>query len=137
MPKKRVVLTLPPSLVDQPVTYHLVKDFDLRINILRGVVTPKEQGRLVVELAGGKSALESGMNYLKQLGVTVESLAQDIKWFKEKCTHCTACIPMCPTRALDVDRETMEVSFYKDRCIVCELCTGVCPYNAIEILYKQ
>ena len=46
MAKKRIVLTFPPSLVSQPITYHLVKDYDLKFNIMRGVVTPDEEGRM-------------------------------------------------------------------------------------------
>jgi ferredoxin len=135
MIKKRLVLTFPPTLVDQPITYHLVKDYDLMVNILRGVVTPNEQGRLVVELTGKKKSLEQGIKYIKGLGVEVESLAHDIKRYDEKCIRCTACIPNCPTNALDVDRSTMEVTFIKDRCILCELCVTVCPYKAMEIQF--
>jgi len=50
MQKKRVVLSFPPQLIDQAVTYRLIKDFDLMINIMRARITPKEQGRLVVEI---------------------------------------------------------------------------------------
>jgi len=103
------------------------------VNILRGNITPKEQGRLVIELTGKKRNLDAGMAYLSGLGVEVQSLAQDIKWYEKKCTHCTACIPICPSSALNVDREKMLVSFVKDKCIACELCIPVCPYRAIEI----
>ena len=105
MPKKRVVLTFSPTLVSQPVTYHLVKDYDLMVNILRGVVTPNEESGLVVELSGAKHALDDGMKYLAETGIHVQSLAQDIRWHEDKCTHCTACIPSCPTSALAVDSE--------------------------------
>ena len=135
MAKKRIVLTFPPTLLGQPITYHLVKDYDLMLNILRGVVTPKEEGRLVLELSGRKKSLEDGINYLKQLGVVIQSLAQDIKWHEEKCTHCTACIPACPTHAMSLDRDTMEVSFVKEQCIACELCISVCPFKALEIQF--
>ena len=135
MKKKRVVLTFPPNMIDQPITYHLVKEHDLMINILRANITPKEQGRLVIELTGKKSALDTGMAYLSGLGVEVQSLAQDIKWHENKCIHCTACIPICPTGALSLDREKMLVSFIKDKCIACELCIPVCPYKAIEIQF--
>ena len=50
-------------------------------------------------------------------------------------THCTACISVCPTKALDVKRANMEVSFKRDKCIACELCIPVCPYQAMEILF--
>ncbi len=46
MHKKRVVLSFPPHLIDQAVSYKLIKDYDLMINILRARITPKEQGRL-------------------------------------------------------------------------------------------
>jgi ferredoxin len=133
MAKKRIVLTFPPSLVSQPITYHLVKDYDLKFNIMRGVVTPDEEGRLVIELSGTKNSLEDGVQYLKGQGINIESLAHDIKWHENKCTHCTACIPACPTEAMSVNRETMEVSFDKEKCIACELCISICPFKALVI----
>lgn len=133
MQKKRVVLTFPASLVGQPITYHLVKDYDLMLNILRATVTPNEQGRLVIELSGKKKMLEAGIIYMKDLGIEVQPLARDIKWHEDRCTHCTACIPVCPTQALSVNRETMEVSFTKERCIACELCITVCPFTALQV----
>lgn len=135
MRKKRVVLTFPPNLIDQPIAYNLIKNYDLMVNILRGTITPKEQGRLVVEMMGKKSNLDAGMVYLSAIGVEVQSLAQDIKWYEKKCTHCSACIPICPSGALDIDRRKMLVSFIKDKCIACELCIPVCPYRAIEIQF--
>ena len=133
MSKKRIVLTFPPSLVSQPITYHLVKDYDLKFNIMRGVITPDEEGRLVLELSGDKKSLDAGVEYLKSQGISIESLAHDIKWHENKCTHCTACIPACPTEALSVNRETMEVSFNKEKCIACELCISICPFKALVI----
>jgi len=135
MRKKRVVLTFPPNMIEQPIAYNLIKDYDLMVNVLRGNITPREQGRLIVEMSGNKKNIDSGMNYLSGLGVEVQSLAQDIKWHENKCTHCTACISTCPSGALDVEREKMLVSFNKDKCIACELCIKVCPYKAVEIQF--
>lgn len=135
MKKKRIVLTFPPNLIDQPIAYHLIKDYDLMVNILRGTITPREQGRLLVELSGKRGDVDKGMAYLTGLGIEVQPLAQDIKWHEKKCTHCTACIPICPSSALTLDREKMLVSFDKDKCIACELCIPVCPYKAVEIQF--
>ena len=135
MLKKRIVLTFPSSLVSQPITYHLVKDYDLKFNIMRGVVTPDEEGRLVLELSGNKNSLNEGVEYLRNQGINVESLSHDIKWHENKCTHCTACIPACPTQALSVNRDTMEVSFDKEKCIACELCISICPFKALVITF--
>jgi Fe-S-cluster-containing dehydrogenase component len=135
MTKKRVVLTFPPNLIDQPISYNLIKNYDLMVNVLRGNITPREQGRLVVEMSGKKRNLDAGMAYLSGLGIEIQPLAQDIKWHEKKCIHCTFCVPICPSGALKLDREEMLVSFVKDKCIACELCIKVCPYKAIEIQF--
>jgi ABC-type methionine transport system ATPase subunit len=92
MQKKRIVLNYPSHLVDQPVISKLVKDYDLVVNIMRARITPKEEGRLVLELTGRKAGMEAGLKYLSEMGVKTQSLAQDVKWHEDRCTHCTACI---------------------------------------------
>ncbi len=135
MAKKRLVLTFPPSLVEQPITYQLIKEHGLRVNILRASVAPNEEGRLVVEVDGENSDLDKGIHYLSGLGVEIQPLAQDVNWHEERCTHCTACIPVCPTGAFSLNRENMNVSFESEKCIACELCVPLCPYRAIEIAF--
>ena len=132
--KRRVVLTFPSTLVNEPVTYHLVRDYDLEINIMRATVRPKEAGRLVVEMSGKKKMLDDAFDYLEHLGVTVDPMVQEVRYLTERCHHCTACVPICPTGALDVDRQdTWQVSFDASKCILCESCVPVCPYRAIAI----
>lgn len=136
MTKKRVVLTVPTELLDKPVTYHLIKDHKVMVNILRANVTSDEKGRLVIEISGDKSAIEKGITYLSELGVKIEPLAQDVHWREDKCDHCSVCIPICPTGALSIkDRKSMFVSFDNKKCIMCGLCIPVCPYRAMEILF--
>jgi ferredoxin len=134
MVKKKIVITFPHQLVEKPITYHLVKDYDLVVNIMKARVMPNEEGLLVVELTGKKENLEKGIKYLKGIGVNIQALANDIKWDKKKCIHCTECVGICPTKALSVDRKTMKVTFDKKKCIACGLCVDVCPYHAIEII---
>ena len=135
MLKKRVVLTFPKETVEQPITYHLIKDYDLMVNILSAKINPDEEGRLVIEISGQRKNLDKGMDYILGLGVTIQPLAQDVKWNKDRCTHCTACVPLCPSDALSLDRVTMKVFFDSDRCILCGLCLKACPYQAVEILF--
>jgi len=135
MPKKKVVLNFPPQLIDQPVTYRLIKEHGLEVNILRARIAPNEWGRMVVELKGNGGSLEAGLNFLAELGVGVEPLAEEVRWLEEDCVSCTACVSACPTQALEVDPAAMTVSFDRERCIACELCLGTCPYGAIEISF--
>ena len=137
MAKKKVVLNFPPHLIDQPITYRLIAEKGLKVNILRARITPKEWGNMVVELNGDKGGVEAGLGFLKDLGVEVKLLAEELKWREERCIHCTACLTPCPTQALHVDRATMKVGFEQEKCIVCELCLNVCPYGALEITAGQ
>ena len=130
---KSIVLKFPRQLVDKPIIYHLVKDYDLQFNIIKASVTPEEEGLVVMELAGKKKDYEAGIKFLKDQGVKVEFLEKDIRWLEDKCTQCSACITVCPTQALYIDRKTMLVGFDKAKCIGCELCVSLCPPRAIEV----
>ena len=130
--KKRVVLKFPPKLVDQPIVYKLVKEYDLSFNILRARVTPKEEGELVIELEGTKQNYADGLKYLQGIGVTVQPLSQDITRDEARCTHCGACVTICPTEALYLDTETRKVLFDPEKCIACELCIKGCPPRAMK-----
>ena len=133
MKKTRSVLLFPPNTVEEPITYHLIKDYNLKVNILRASIDPGKQGRMVVELSGKKEQLSLGFDYLKQQGVKVEPFAREIQRIEDRCVSCTACTPICPTGALRVDKESRLVSYEPDACIVCCSCVDVCIYNAIEI----
>jgi len=135
MATKRLILNLPQQLLDQPITYQLIKKYDLMVNILKARVTPREQGRLVVEVSGSKKDMEAGLEFLAEVGVSVQPLAQDVRWHEERCIQCTACTSACPTGALSVARPTMAVCFDQEKCIACELCLPLCPFDAMEIVF--
>ena len=132
-----MVLNFPPHLIDQPIIYRLIAEQGLKVNILRARITPKEWGNMVVELNGDKAKVEAGLGFLRDLGVEVEFLAEEVRWREDRCIHCTACLAPCPTHALYVDRATMTVGFDGEKCIACELCLKVCPYRAMEIAAGQ
>jgi ferredoxin len=133
MTTKRIVLHFPPRLVDQPIVYKLVKDFDLRFNILKAYVTPQEEGLMVLELSGKDDDFEKGIEFLQASGVKIQPLSEDIIRNSAKCTDCGVCVPICPTQALVVDAITRKVQFYENKCIACELCVKVCPTHAMEV----
>ena len=133
MISKRIVIKFPAKLVDQPVIYKLVKEFNLVFNILRARVTPKEEGELVIELKGEDASYAGAIKYLKDLGITVQSLSQDVTRDEERCTHCGACITICPTGALYMEKKTMFVIFDAEKCNACELCVSGCPPRAMKV----
>jgi ferredoxin len=135
MVSKRIVLTFPHKLVDQPIVYKLVKDFDLVFNILQAKITPMEEGVMVLELKGTKEHYADGIKYITGLGVKIQPLSQDVKRDDDRCTHCGACVSVCPTGALSTDPKTMKVLFDLEKCIACELCVRACPPRAMVVKF--
>ncbi len=135
MISKRIVLHFPHKLVDRPVVYKLVKDYNLEFNILKAYVTQREEGLLVLELTGENSNYKQGIKYLSEAGVKIQPLEQDIIRNERRCTDCGVCVPICPTGALVVEPITRKVHFYDNKCIACELCVKACPVKAMEIYY--
>jgi ferredoxin len=133
MISKRIVLHFPHRLVDQPIVYKLVKDYDLQFNILKAYVTPQEEGLMVLELIGEDANFNKGIEYLQSCGVRIQPLSQDVIRNETKCTDCGVCVPICPTGALVTDSLTRKVHFYDNKCIACELCVKICPTRAMEV----
>lgn len=129
---KKIVLHFPPILVDKPIIYRLVKDYDMEFNVLKASVTPKEEGLLVMELIGEPKAYDEAIRFLRETGVEVQPLVKDIARLEERCTHCGACVCICPVNAFAVDPGTRRVDFLSDKCIACDLCLKVCPVRAME-----
>jgi ferredoxin len=132
MAKKKVILSFPPRLISEPITYHLVRDYDLQVNILRALVRPRERGRMVVEMVGEKPNLDKAFEYMDEQGIEVAAVVQEMRHYPERCVHCTACVAQCPTEALTVDSTTRRLIFDGSHCILCESCIPACSYRAME-----
>ncbi len=130
---KRIVLRFPRRLVDQPIIYRLVKDYDLEFNILKASVTPAEEGLMVLQLKGDQKEYDKGVNFLLKTGVQIQSLSQDVTRNEERCTSCGACITICPTGAFVLEPGTRRVLFLNEKCIACGLCIKSCPPRAMEV----
>ena len=133
MVSRRIVLHFPRRLVDRPIVYRLIKDYDLEFNILKASVTPEEEGLMVLELKGKQENYDKGIDYLTHAGVRIQSLSQNVIRNEERCTHCGACITICPTGAFELDPLTRQVKFYDGKCVACGICIKACPPRAMEL----
>ncbi len=130
---KKIVLRFPKRMVDRPIVYRLVKDYDLEFNILKASITPEQEGLLVLELKGNQAEYDRGIDFLLKAGVKIQSLSQDVKRNEERCTHCGTCVTVCPTGAFRLDPKNRLVIFENEKCIACGLCIPACPPHAMEV----
>ena len=77
MAKRRVHLTFPETLVQEPIIYNLGKRFDIVTNIRRANVEDSF-GWVILELDGDDGALDEGLKYMEDLGVQINTIAGDV-----------------------------------------------------------
>ena len=130
---KKVVLHFPKRMVDEPILYRLIKDFDLQFSILKASITPEAEGLMVVELKGEQKHYDEGIQYMIDSGVKIQALSQDVTRNEERCTSCGACVTVCPAGAFEYEARTLVVRFKNSKCVACGLCIKACPPRAMEL----
>ena len=135
--KKKLVLHFPNIHVNKPIAYHLVKDFNLVINILQASSMEEVESVLILEVMGRHKDIDNAMEFLAQQEILVVDMEKGISLNLNKCIHCGLCVGLCPTDALTIDRKSWEVCFDKEQCIVCDLCLKYCPVAAIEMEFLK
>jgi L-aspartate semialdehyde sulfurtransferase ferredoxin len=133
MVTKRLVLTFPEKIVTKPITYRLVKDYDLAFNILRAEITADIEGKILIEIQGSKEHLIEGMAYLQSEGISIQDASRDIILDKDNCVNCGICASLCMTQAMEMDKTSFELIFDKNKCILCGFCENSCPVGAIRL----
>lgn len=71
----QVQLTYPQRLLDQPLIYQLIQQFDLLTNITEARVTANE-GWLILAVRGKRENIEQGLAWIAGQGVQVDVLAK-------------------------------------------------------------
>ena len=132
MLQRKYLLTFTSDIVNEPITYKIVKSFDLLVNILKADVGD-HGGRLLISVEGSGEQIEKAVQYLVNAKVQVKELNEYVKKDDERCTDCGMCLSICPVDAFEIDRISWKISFNADRCIACGMCVDACPPQAINI----
>jgi ferredoxin len=128
----KALLTYPPGAVGKPITYSLVRQFDLWINILHAEIAADKAGRLIMDILGDASNVDRGLAFLEEEGIEYEILNGSALWDEDRCVHCGACTAVCPSHALTLDKNDWSLAFDREKCYLCRLCTRACPVGAMS-----
>ncbi len=129
---KKLMLWFPKCECEKPIVYHLVRDYDLLVNVFRARVTPEEEGYLALDVTGTEANIERAMEYIRTFNVTINFTGKGLTWNRDRCAGCGNCLTHCRTGALHIpDRNTMAVLFDETKCLECLGCLKACPFGAI------
>lgn len=76
-PSLRLFVSFPEVLVERPMIYEIVKQFDVIPNLRRANVEA-HSGWMILELAGAPDARDAAIAYLEGLGCTVNRMEGDV-----------------------------------------------------------
>ena len=133
MKSRRFVLTFPPDAMGEPVTYNLIRKYDIMVNIVKADVSPGKIGHLVMEMTAPAKVLKEGIEYMKQQHVECVPIDRKITYKEDLCVHCGACSAVCFAGALTMNHNSAELMFEPEKCIICELCLTACPLKLFSI----
>ncbi|MFQ5657340.1 MAG: NIL domain-containing protein [Candidatus Methylomirabilales bacterium] len=74
--RRRLNLTYPPQMIQEPVIYMVSKECNIVPNIRKARVTDTI-GEVLLDFEGEEEDLEKGIKYLTRLGITVEEIRNE------------------------------------------------------------
>ncbi len=134
---QKVILTFPAETTEVPITYDLVKQFDVQINILKASIEVGQSGTLFLELKADDDNLEKAFAYLQKNGVKISPVASRISYDKERCMDCGNCASACVSQALSITQPDWKLKFDPEKCILCKLCLKTCPLQLFKIEFSE
>ena len=127
----KLQITFPANLTNTPLTYRLIKEFDLMVNILKADIDFNNVGHILYEIKGDRKIIESIVDELEDIGLICHLIRSTIEISNEKCTNCGVCTSICLNEALVIGEPDWELNFNPDLCIGCNHCISICPSQAI------
>lgn len=131
--KTKYILSFPQNLTRKPITYKLIKDFDLEINIVHAEISSTKKGFLVLDISGDDDKVQAGLEFLKNQNVEFEKFMKQLNFDEANCVNCGSCVGVCNSDALFLDPTYRTVNFNAQNCTVCGLCVKACPLQLFSI----
>ncbi|MFA6507992.1 MAG: NIL domain-containing protein [Treponemataceae bacterium] len=127
--KGKYVLGYSAETASEPILWKLVKEYDIRVNILRAEISPGQEGNMLVEFdVDEERKIQSAIAWIESIGVSCVSVAKRLSWNEEACVDCGACAGVCFSGAIAMDRNSWKLEVDRDKCTACGLCVKACPF---------
>lgn len=133
--KRRYILEYSSSMVDEPIIYTLIKEYDVKVNILRAEVSPGHEGSMLVELEGDSTNISAGIDYLAGRDIRLMTIAQSLSFDEDRCVDCGSCTGVCFSGCLSMDPVKWELVVDREKCIACGLCVKACPFRLFSLKF--
>ncbi len=130
--RKKVIFNIPKEAIETSIIQDLVREYGLDVRILRANLEPESGGRIIILINGDKDEIERAIIHVESVGISTRFLEHDIRWHEDLCVDCGACISICPTQALSLDRDKFKMRINFDRCVACGACVEMCPTKAFS-----
>lgn len=133
--KQKYLFTFPAAVSSQPITYLLIKEFDIKINILRAEYSLGREGHLLMELDAEEGSIEKALMFLGAKGIEYQGIEKRLSFNEKACIDCGSCTAVCFSNALSIKAPEWRLIFKPDLCIACGLCVKACPLQLITLTF--
>ncbi|HCM26099.1 MAG: hypothetical protein A2Z99_16790 [Treponema sp. GWB1_62_6] len=136
--KGKYVLSYAAETVSEPILWKLVKEYDIRVNILRAEISPGQEGNLLVEFdVEDERKLATAIEWIESIGVGCVNVAKRLSWNEVLCVDCGACSGVCLSGALTLNRSDWKLAVDRDKCTACGLCVVACPFRCFALDFGE
>lgn len=130
---KKLVITFPADKAETPLVYTLIKEFDVKINILKAEIRSGRKGNLLARMEADDDKINEALRYMESEGIKCSPISKKTYYDEDKCINCGNCASACFAGALTIKAPDWNLQFDSDKCIACGLCVKACPLNLFTI----
>lgn len=73
---KRLKLKIPATLINEPIIYKMVNQFEIMPNIITARLDKESEGEVLIEIKGTPENIEKGIEYLNNLNIQIQEEIQ-------------------------------------------------------------